>query len=122
MPPPDPAAPPGRGPPDEVAAEAGQIRRLEAASLVEGTTLLLLVLVAVPLKHALHVSAAVTVMGPVHGLAFLFYVWCAVEAAAGGGWSRREIARLFVAALVPFAGLTNLAVLRNRAAAAAGRA
>lgn len=76
--------------------------RLALASALEGTTLLLLLLVAVPLKHFAGLPMAVRMMGPAHGLAFAFYVWSVIEAGAALGWGRAEVARLLAAALVPF--------------------
>lgn len=96
--------------------ELGQIWRLEAASLVEGSTLVLLLFVAVPLKHLGGWPAASSVLGPVHGLAFLFYVWTAIETASGGGWTRREVARLLLVAFVPFGGFANLPFIQRKAA------
>ena len=47
---------------------------LRRGALVEGSTLILLVLIAVPLKHLAGMPEAVSIMGPVHGLAFLVYL------------------------------------------------
>ena len=94
--------------------ERAQIRRLEITSIVEGSTLLLLLLVAVPLKHLAGLPLAVRVLGPLHGLAFLAYVWTAFETAAGGGWSPLELVRLFIVAFIPFGGFANLAFLQRK--------
>lgn len=75
------------------------IRRLRFASFVEASTLLALLLVAVPLKHVLGYAIA-TVSG-------------------GGDWTRRELARLIVAAFIPFGGFANAGLLRRKQAAAA---
>jgi len=96
--------------------ELAQLRRLEIASCAEATTLLLLLGLAAPLKHLDGWDMGVRVMGPVHGLAFLAYIWMAVQTAAGGGWSRAEIARLFIVAFVPFGGFFNLPFLFRKAA------
>ena len=96
--------------------EMGQLRRLKIVSMLEATTLLLLVGVAVPLKHVAGWRMGVTMMGPVHGLAFLAYVWTAIQTVAGGGWSSRDIARLLVVAFIPFGGYANLAFLKRKAA------
>lgn len=96
--------------------ELGQLRRLEIVSLIEGSTLVLLLFVAVPLKHLAGLPLAVTVVGPIHGLAFLAYAWTAIETVAGGEWRRSDAARLFVVAFLPFGGFANLAWLRRRAA------
>jgi integral membrane protein len=94
--------------------ESAQLRRLEIVSVLEATTLVVLVCVAVPLKHLGHFDIAVRVMGPVHGLAFLAYAWTVLQTVTGGGWSGRATARLFLTAFVPFAGFTTPAFLRPR--------
>lgn len=50
--------------------ELAQLRRLEVLSAVEATTLLLLIGIAVPLKHLSDWPFGVQVMGPMHGVAF----------------------------------------------------
>ena len=101
--------------PDRRRLELGQLRRLEIASALEGTTLVVLVLVAVPLKHLAGLSLAVRIMGPVHGLAFAFYAWTVIETVSGGGWRQADVLRLTLAALVPFGGFANLGWLHRRA-------
>ena len=54
--------------------ELSQLRRMRAVSLLEGTTLLLLLGVAVPLKHLAGMPVATSIMGPIHGIAFVLYV------------------------------------------------
>lgn len=48
---------------------------LRHLALLEGLTLLLLILVAVPLKYAAQWPLGVRIVGPIHGLAFLVYCW-----------------------------------------------
>ena len=94
--------------------ETAQLRRLEQVSLIEATTLVLLVCVAVPLKHLAGLPTAVAVMGPIHGLAFLSFGWVAIQTVAGGGWRRAEVARLLLLAVIPFGGYFNLAQIRRK--------
>lgn len=103
--------------PAAVAEDLAQIRRLRLASFVEATTLLVLVFVAVPLKHLFDYPLAVRLMGPVHGAAFIAYGWSLVTTVSGGGWSRGEIARLGFAAFLPFGGFLNAGLLRRKRAA-----
>ena len=82
-------------------------RLLKVASLVEGTTLAALVFVAVPLKHLAHVEIAVRVIGPIHGIAFLLYLWTLMQTASAGGWRVGEVVRMFVVATIPSAAFFN---------------
>lgn len=91
-----------------------QIRRLAVAALMEAVTLILLLFVAVPLKHLAGWPAAVTTLGPVHGFAFLSFMWIAIETTAAGDCSRRELARMVVMACIPFGGFTSFVFLRRK--------
>ena len=91
-----------------------QLRGLEIASLLEATTLVLLVCIAVPLKHLLGLATAVKVMGPVHGLAFIFYIWVVIQTVSAGDWPGRDIVRMVGVAFIPFAGFLNLQWLKRQ--------
>ncbi len=80
---------------------------LRVASVVEATTLLALVGVAVPLKHFWGWPDAVRLMGPVHGLAFLSFGWTLMQASAQGDWPRAEVFRAALLACLPFGGFVN---------------
>ena len=83
------------------------LEMLRLCSMLEATTLVALLFVAVPLKHLGHFPAAVTIMGPLHGLAFLAYVWAVFDTTSNMRWKTYEIARLMLAAFVPFAGFST---------------
>lgn len=99
--------------PEAIAEETGQLRRMRGASLVEGTTLLVLLGIAVPLKHLADMPIGVRLMGPVHGVAFVFYFHTLFQTISGGGWSRRESVRLILAAFVPLGTFFNERLLRR---------
>ena len=80
---------------------------LRAASLVEAGTLAALFLIAVPMKHLAGISVATQVMGPIHGAAFLFYIWALLQATSQGGWRAMEVARMLLVACIPLAGFLN---------------
>lgn len=96
------------------------LSRLRLAGWIEGATLLLLIGLAVPLKHLAGWPQAVSLLGPAHGLAVLAYSALAVEAVSSGGWTRAQAVRLIVAGLVPFGTLLNDRWLAARQAAAIG--
>jgi integral membrane protein len=96
------------------AEELGQLRRMRVASVAEGCTLL--VLVAVPLKHLGGHPIATAIMGPVHGMAFLLYVWMLIQTVSGAAFPRRDVVRMVLAAFVPFGAFLNERILRRRQA------
>ena len=96
--------------PSDVAEELGQLRRMRLASIAEGCTLLVLVFAAVPLKHL------AAIMGPVHGIAFLLYVWTLIQTVSGADFSGPEVVRMVVAAFIPFGGFVTERALRRRQA------
>ena len=94
-----------------------ELQRLQLASIAEAVTLAALVTIAVPLKHLAGWTPGVQFMGPIHGFAFLFYLWCVVQAVSAGTWTGREIARLIFVAFVPFAGFTTMRLIRRKSKA-----
>ncbi|MBO1924097.1 MULTISPECIES: DUF3817 domain-containing protein [Thiomicrorhabdus] len=46
---------------------------LKVAALLEGTSLLLLLLVAMPMKYAMGIPEAVKIIGPIHGVLFVLF-------------------------------------------------
>ncbi|WP_082167699.1 DUF3817 domain-containing protein [Methylobacterium aquaticum] len=91
------------------------LQPLRMAAVTEAATLLLLVGIAVPLKHLGDWPGAVRVLGPVHGFAFLAYVWMVLRSLSAGLVSRDEAMRLAVAAFVPGAGFLTARSLGGRA-------
>ncbi|WP_288855516.1 DUF3817 domain-containing protein [uncultured Pseudomonas sp.] len=80
------------------------LRHLRYGALLEGSTLLILLTVAVPLKHFFEYPAAVKVVGPLHGMAFLLYCWLAISVAASEKWKITELLRALILAFIPFGG------------------
>lgn len=76
--------------------------RLRWMSWLEGTTLLLLVGVAVPLKRLAGWPQGVSLLGPVHGIAFLFYIGLVLWTTRSPYWTFSERLQLLMASLVPF--------------------
>jgi integral membrane protein len=83
------------------------IRQMRLASMLEATTLALLVFVAMPLKYGFGLDEATSILGPVHGLAFLYYLWVLIQVVLAGGWTRAAILRMVLSAFIPLAGFIN---------------
>ncbi len=78
------------------------LRWLRWTSLSEGATLILLVCLAVPLKRMAGMPEFVTVMGPLHGAAFLIYVAMVMRAASAGLLTATETTHMMLVAFIPF--------------------
>ena len=89
---------------NELDINTSLLGQLKVASIIEASTLALLVCVAVPLKHLWDWPTGVRAIGPLHGLAFIFYGWALLQTVGAGIWQRRQIALLAASAFVPFAG------------------
>lgn len=81
------------------------IRHLSIMTLIEGSSLIALVLIAVPLKHLAGLPIAVEVVGPIHGTLFLWMVATLLSTMATGQISPGKGGLVFLAALIPFGGL-----------------
>lgn len=77
------------------------VGRLRIMSYIEGISLLLLVVVAVPLKYAAGQPELVKILGPIHGVTFLIYCLWLIQCAIGGRWMIIESLKYFVASLIP---------------------
>lgn len=95
-------------------ADLKPLQWLGIAAIAEATTLLLLVGVAVPLKHLGDWPLAVRVLGPVHGFTFVAYLWLLLRSLGAGLLSRSEAARLAASAFVPVAGYLTARFLTRR--------
>jgi integral membrane protein len=108
--------------PQTLASDLNQLRRMRLVSLLEGATLVILILVAVPLRHIGGYRIATMIMGPVHGTAFLLYIWMLVQTISGGSVPKGDALRLVAAAFVPFGAFFNERVLRKAQATLAASA
>lgn len=103
----------------KVAPQLLNLRYLRWASLSEGTTLILLVCLAVPLKRMAGMPEFVTVLGPLHGAAFLAYIAVVMRSGSVGLLNAAETARLMLLAFIPFGAFFLTGMFRRKAAALA---
>jgi integral membrane protein len=77
--------------------------RLRILSWLEGTTLLALVFIAVPMKYFLHESWLVGLLGPIHGSAFMLFLLSALNVGVSRRWKFRQTTwKLILACFIPF--------------------
>ena len=80
-----------------------QIGRLRILAFLEGISLLVLVLVAVPMKYAYHDESLVKSLGPVHGFLFLLFVINTISVGIEYKWKFRKTTwKVLLASFIPF--------------------
>ena len=89
------------------------LRVLRIASVIEGATLLLLFLVTMPLKYVADTPLAVSIVGPIHGAAFLIYTALVLQSFVSRLISVTEVARLMAVAFIPLGAWLVAAMLRR---------
>lgn len=77
------------------------LRRLRWVGYAEGTSYLLLLLVAMPLKYLADWPLGVTVVGAAHGFLWIAYLLAAAIAARACRWGLLEIMGAGVASVLP---------------------
>lgn len=78
------------------------LKRLRTVAIIEGSTLVLLLFVAMPLKYKMGMPAFVSVMGPIHGIAFIAYIVALISALGVGVITSIKLIVGTVAAFIPF--------------------
>jgi integral membrane protein len=93
------------------------LRRLRLVAFLEGSSFLLLLLVAMPLKYLAGYPLAVRIVGSIHGLLFLIFLAALFRAATERAWPLRRSSAAFVASILPFGTFVFDRSLRREIAA-----
>ncbi len=72
-----------------------------AIAYLEGTTLIALMLIAVPLKRLAGISEGVSVLGPIHGVCFVLYLWAVFDTVARGSGPTGFLLNALLASVIP---------------------
>jgi integral membrane protein len=78
------------------------LRQLRLVAFLEGVSFLVLLFIAMPLKHLAGFPLAVRIVGLVHGLLFLIFLAALYRAGSQRGWPLRRWLIAFVSSVVPF--------------------
>ncbi|WP_207512890.1 DUF3817 domain-containing protein [Longitalea luteola] len=80
-----------------------KIGRLRLLGFLEGVSLLLLVFIAVPLKYAAHDETFTKLLGPVHGVLFLLFIFNTISVGVEQRWAFTKITwKVILACCIPF--------------------
>jgi integral membrane protein len=80
----------------------GALTRYRVLAYVVGVMLLLLVLVAVPLRYAAGIPEVSRVVSPVHGFVYIVYLAAAFDLALKARWTAKGTLMVLLAGVVPF--------------------
>jgi integral membrane protein len=78
------------------------IGRLRIVGFLEGCSFIILLFIAMPLKHLLGMPAAVRQVGMAHGLLFVLYVMAVIVAKVEKDWSFGKMGLALLVSIVPF--------------------
>jgi integral membrane protein len=95
------------------------LRQLRLVALLEGTSFVVLLFIAMPLKYLAGLPLAVRIVGSVHGVLFLIFLCALYRAGRERGWPLRRWLIAFVSSVVPFGTFLFDRSLRREIAAAA---
>ncbi len=89
------------------------VGRLRIIGTVEGVSFLVLLGIAMPLKHLAEMPEAVRIVGWVHGILFIGFVVALMLARDAMRWSFRWTGLVLLAALLPFGPFVSDGRLRK---------
>jgi len=78
------------------------LRHLRLVAFLEGTSFLILLFIAMPLKYLAGLPLAVRIVGLVHGVVFLVILAILYRAGRARRWPHRRWLIAFVSSVVPF--------------------
>jgi integral membrane protein len=81
---------------------AGTLTRYRVMAYVVGVMLLVLVLVAMPLRYAAGIPEVSKVVSPVHGFLYIVYLVAAFDLALKARWTAKGTVLVLLAGVVPF--------------------
>lgn len=80
-----------------------KLGRLRIIGFLEGISLIVLIFVAVPLKHYGNDPSMVKMMGPVHGALFLFFIINTLSVGVEQRWKFSQTTwKVLLACIIPF--------------------
>jgi len=89
------------------------IDRFRLIGLIEGTSYLLLLFVAMPIKYMLGDPSYVKIVGMTHGILFILFILIQIQASTKYNFSSKDNVLYFVASLIPFGTFFTDTRLKN---------
>jgi integral membrane protein len=83
------------------------LKLLATLSVTQATAFVALLGVAMPVKYFAGYGAGVTLIGALHGVTWLLYMWVVLAMMTLKMWNRSQVLRLIVSAVLPFGGFAT---------------
>ena len=78
------------------------IGRLRVIGMIEGSSFLLLLFIAMPLKYIWGDPSLVKMVGQAHGLLWVIFCFALFDAKSDKGWTFKQALVPFIASMLPF--------------------
>jgi len=78
-----------------------QIKIFKIISILEGTSFLLLLLIAMPIKYIYHIDIYVRIVGMAHGVLFISYILGAIILFNQLNWSKKTLFIIVICSVLP---------------------
>ncbi len=78
------------------------MKALRIIAYLEGISFLVLLGIAMPLKYFFNTPTPNKIVGMVHGLLFVMYVFYVISAKIEQGWPRKKMLWALLASIIPF--------------------
>ena len=80
-----------------------KVGRLRIIGFLEGISLLILVFIAFPLKHAFDIPTLTKILGPIHGALFLLFIFSTLSVGVEQNWKFSTTTwKVILACMIPF--------------------
>lgn len=91
-----------------------ELNNFRLINKIEGYSYLILVLIAMPLKHLMHYPMPTKIAGMAHGVLFVAFVYLLIIAFRKVPFAFRESLKYFILSLIPFGSFYTEKVLKNK--------
>jgi len=79
-----------------------ELKKFRLINKIEGYSFIILLFIAMPLKYSFGFPIATKVMGMIHGLLFMMFVYQLIESMKEVPFNKKEALYYFILSLIPF--------------------
>ena len=79
-----------------------ELKKFRLINKIEGYSFIILLFIAMPLKYSFGFPIATKVMGMIHGILFMMFIYQLIESMKAVPFNKREALYYFILSLVPF--------------------